>query len=337
MGARGNSGVILSQIVRGAAESLARVGRPRRARCAAPATPPTAPCESRSRGRCSPRSASSPRRPRQAATSPRSIARGDDCVRRTRELLPALDRGRRRRCRRRRARRDPARHRRSARGRAAAAGARESIVRPRPSSRFTSSSRSSGTAPPSSSRATASMPTSSSVSWSRSATRCSSSAIPRRSRFTSTPTTRPRALARRRARDDLERRDREHARPDARARAAACSRRCPIRPTSSAPSSRSPPGAGNRRLFENLGAHVVDGGRTMNPSTAELLAAVEASGAREAILLPNDRNVVLTAEHAAEAAPIPVSVVATTTIQARARGGARVRARPQPARRTSPR
>ena len=41
----------------------------------------------------------------------------------------------------------------------------------------------------------------------------------------------------------------------------------------------------------------------MNPSTAELLAAVEASGAREAILLPNDANVVLTAEHAAEAAP----------------------------------
>ncbi len=73
-------------------------------------------------------------------------------------------------------------------------------------------------------------------------------------------------------------------------------------------------GSGNRRLFENLGARVVDGGQTMNPSTAELLAALEASGAREAILLPNDRNVVLTAEHAAEAAPIPVSVVATTTI-----------------------
>ena len=52
MGARGNSGVILSQIVRGAAESLARVGRPRRARCAPRATPPTAPSASRSRGRC---------------------------------------------------------------------------------------------------------------------------------------------------------------------------------------------------------------------------------------------------------------------------------------------
>jgi uncharacterized protein len=75
-------------------------------------------------------------------------------------------------------------------------------------------------------------------------------------------------------------------------------------------------GAGLRRLFESLGAHVVDGGRTMNPSTSELLAAIEASGAREAVLLPNDANVVLTAEHAAEASPVPASVVATVSLQA---------------------
>ena len=75
-------------------------------------------------------------------------------------------------------------------------------------------------------------------------------------------------------------------------------------------------GEGNRRLFENLGAHVVDGGRTMNPSTAELLGAVEASGGLEAILLPNDANVLLTAEHAAEAAPVPVTVIPTTSLQA---------------------
>jgi DAK2 domain fusion protein YloV len=75
-------------------------------------------------------------------------------------------------------------------------------------------------------------------------------------------------------------------------------------------------GAGNRRLFENLGAYVVDGGRTMNPSTAELLGVVEAIGAREAILLPNDANVILTAEHAAEAAPVPVGVIPTTSLQA---------------------
>ncbi len=74
-------------------------------------------------------------------------------------------------------------------------------------------------------------------------------------------------------------------------------------------------GAGNRALFENLGAQVVDGGRTMNPSTAELLAAVAATGAREAIVLPNDRNVLLTAEHAAEVSEAPVSVIPTLTIQ----------------------
>jgi DAK2 domain fusion protein YloV len=75
-------------------------------------------------------------------------------------------------------------------------------------------------------------------------------------------------------------------------------------------------GLGNRRLLENLGVHVVDGGRTMNPSTSELLEAVAASGARAAILLPNDVNVILTAEHAAEAASVPISVVPTTSVQA---------------------
>jgi len=68
-------------------------------------------------------------------------------------------------------------------------------------------------------------------------------------------------------------------------------------------------GAGIRRLFESLGARVVDGGPTMNPSTYELVAAVEATGAHEAVLLPNDANVVLAAEHAAEASPVPATVV----------------------------
>jgi hypothetical protein len=75
-------------------------------------------------------------------------------------------------------------------------------------------------------------------------------------------------------------------------------------------------GAGNRRLLGSLGARIVDGGRTMNPSTAEILAAVEASGAREVVVLPNDRNVLLAAEHAAAEASRPVAVVPTTTLQA---------------------
>ncbi len=75
-------------------------------------------------------------------------------------------------------------------------------------------------------------------------------------------------------------------------------------------------GGGNRRLFESLGAFVVDGGRTMNPSTAEILAALEATGAGEVVVLPNDRNVLLAARHAAEEALETVVVVPTTTLQA---------------------
>ena len=76
-------------------------------------------------------------------------------------------------------------------------------------------------------------------------------------------------------------------------------------------------GDGNRRLFESLGAtHIVAGGQTMNPSTAELVAAIEATDAPEAILLPNNANVVLTAEQAAELAAKPVTVVPTASIQA---------------------
>ena len=73
-------------------------------------------------------------------------------------------------------------------------------------------------------------------------------------------------------------------------------------------------GAGNRRLFESLGALVVDG--ATSPSPRELLALIEADDAREAILLPNDRNAVLAAEHAADHASKPTRVLPTRTIQA---------------------
>ena len=76
-------------------------------------------------------------------------------------------------------------------------------------------------------------------------------------------------------------------------------------------------GDGNRRLFEELGAaHVVEGGQTMNPSTADLLAAVEAAGAEEVVLLPNNSNVVLAAEQAARVAGRPVHIVPTESIPA---------------------
>jgi len=61
---------------------------------------------------------------------------------------------------------------------------------------------------------------------------------------------------------------------------------------------------------------VVSGGQTMNPPTADLLAAVEAATADEVVLLPNNANVVLAAEQAARLASRPVEVVPTESIQA---------------------
>jgi fatty acid kinase len=76
-------------------------------------------------------------------------------------------------------------------------------------------------------------------------------------------------------------------------------------------------GEGNKRLFESLGAtRVVEGGPTMNPSTEELLEAVERTRAPETILLSNNENVVLAARQAARLAQKPVHVVATSSIQA---------------------
>jgi fatty acid kinase len=75
-------------------------------------------------------------------------------------------------------------------------------------------------------------------------------------------------------------------------------------------------GEGNRSLFESLGAmQIVDGGQTMNPSAAELLAAVEAASAPEAILLPNNPNIVLASEQAVSLATKPARVVPTTSMQ----------------------
>jgi uncharacterized protein len=76
-------------------------------------------------------------------------------------------------------------------------------------------------------------------------------------------------------------------------------------------------GDGNRRLFESLGAtKIVAGGQTMNPSTADLVRAVDEVDAKEAILLPNNGNVILSAEQAAELATKLVTVVPTDSIPA---------------------
>jgi uncharacterized protein len=76
-------------------------------------------------------------------------------------------------------------------------------------------------------------------------------------------------------------------------------------------------GEGNRRLFESLGAtRVVEGGQTMNPPTANLLAAVQEAPGAEVVLLPNNANVIMAAEQAARLAAGPVRVVPTRSLQA---------------------
>jgi fatty acid kinase len=77
------------------------------------------------------------------------------------------------------------------------------------------------------------------------------------------------------------------------------------------------PGRGNRRLFESLGAtRVIEGGQTMNPSTAEIVDAIEATPADDVIVLPNNSNVILTAEQAAELSSKRVRVVPSRSVQA---------------------
>jgi DAK2 domain fusion protein YloV len=75
-------------------------------------------------------------------------------------------------------------------------------------------------------------------------------------------------------------------------------------------------GDGNRALFESGGAVVVDGGETMNPATADLIAAIEGADAGEIVLLPNNKNVIMAAEQAADHSSKVVRVVPTTSLQA---------------------
>ena len=77
------------------------------------------------------------------------------------------------------------------------------------------------------------------------------------------------------------------------------------------------PGEGNRRLFESNGAtRVIEGGQTMNPSTADILAAIEATPTTEVLVLPNNSNVILAARQAAELAAKPVRVIPSRSVPA---------------------
>ncbi|MBN1136018.1 MAG: DAK2 domain-containing protein [Anaerolineae bacterium] len=74
-------------------------------------------------------------------------------------------------------------------------------------------------------------------------------------------------------------------------------------------------GQGLTRVFESLGASaVVPGGQTMNPSTEDILKAVESVPSDEVIILPNNKNIILAAEQAKSLSHKSVQVVPTITI-----------------------
>jgi uncharacterized protein len=75
-------------------------------------------------------------------------------------------------------------------------------------------------------------------------------------------------------------------------------------------------GEGIRRIFRSLGVHhVVSGGQSMNPSTADLLEAIDAARGEQVVILPNNKNIVPVAEQAALQAAKPVRVIPTRGIQ----------------------
>lgn len=74
-------------------------------------------------------------------------------------------------------------------------------------------------------------------------------------------------------------------------------------------------GEGIAELLKSLGTTVVmQGGQTMNPSTKDITDAIKAAHAKKVIVLPNNKNIIMAAEQAAELAECDVVVVPTKTI-----------------------
>ena len=75
-------------------------------------------------------------------------------------------------------------------------------------------------------------------------------------------------------------------------------------------------GSGVKDLFESMGVdYVIEGGQTMNPSTQDFLEAMEKVPAKNYILLPNNSNIFMAANQATEVSEANAVVVETKTIQ----------------------
>lgn len=75
-------------------------------------------------------------------------------------------------------------------------------------------------------------------------------------------------------------------------------------------------GAGSRRLFEGMGAVVVEGGQGANPSASDLAEAVRRTRAKEVVLLPNNKNIIPTANQVEKLVDLRVHVIDTKSIAA---------------------
>ncbi|MCP3739053.1 DAK2 domain-containing protein [Rossellomorea sp. BNER] len=74
-------------------------------------------------------------------------------------------------------------------------------------------------------------------------------------------------------------------------------------------------GEGIAELFKSIGATVViEGGQTMNPSTEDIVKAVEEVNAEKVLILPNNKNIIMAAEQAAEVIAGEVQVVPTKSV-----------------------
>ncbi|MFV8116234.1 DAK2 domain-containing protein [Streptococcus pluranimalium] len=74
-------------------------------------------------------------------------------------------------------------------------------------------------------------------------------------------------------------------------------------------------GEGLAEIFKAQGVdHVISGGQTMNPSTEDIVKAIEQVNAKNVIILPNNKNIFMAAQSAADVVDIPAAVVETRTV-----------------------
>lgn len=74
-------------------------------------------------------------------------------------------------------------------------------------------------------------------------------------------------------------------------------------------------GSGVAELLKSVGASaVIEGGQTMNPSTEDIVKAIREVGAERVVILPNNKNIIMAAEQAAEVIGIEAAVVPTKTV-----------------------